>query len=100
MHKISARFYWEGMAGDIRNYVRSCDVCQRTNDVKFMKTDACLHPIPVQPKVWSQVHAVIFPGTLCTNENPIIQVGIDMVGPLPVTANSNMYVITLMDYFS
>ena len=75
------------MAGDIRNYVRSCDVCQCTNDVKCMKTDACLHPIPVQPKVWSQVCVIIFPGTVCTNENPIIQVGIDMVGPLPVTAN-------------
>ena len=74
-------------------------MCQHTDDVKCMKTDACLHPIPVQPKVWSQVRAVIFPGTVCTNENPIIQVGIDMVGPLPVTANGNMYVITLMDYF-
>ena len=65
-------------------------MCQSTNDVKFMKTDACLHPIPAQPKVWSQVCAVIFQGTVCTNENPIIQVGIDMVEPLPVTANSNM----------
>ena len=65
------------MAGDIRNYVRSCDVCQCTNDVKFMKTDTCL---PVQPKVWSQVCAAIFPGTVCTNENPIIKVGMDIYG--------------------
>ena len=100
LQKILARFYWEGMAGDIRNYVRSCDVCQCTNDVKCMKTDTCLHPIPVQTKVWSQVRAVIFPDTVCTNENPIIKVGIDMVGQLPVTANGNMYVIILMDYFS
>ena len=65
----------------------------------WRQTPVCI-PIPVQTKVWSQVCAVIFPGTVCTNENPIIKVGIDMVGQLPVTANGNMYVIILMDYFS
>ena len=29
-----------------------------------------------------------------------IQVGVDIVGPLPVTARGNRYIVTLVDYFS
>lgn len=31
---------------------------------------------------------------------PILQVGIDLVGPLPRTARGNKFIVTLMDYFS
>ena len=34
------------------------DICQRNNDVKFIKVDAALHPIPVKSKVWYQVYTV------------------------------------------
>ncbi len=30
----------------------------------------------------------------------IVQVGIDIIGPLPVTAEGNKYIVTLVDYFS
>ena len=30
----------------------------------------------------------------------IMQVGIDLVGPLPRTARGNKYIVTLVDYFS
>ena len=30
----------------------------------------------------------------------IMQVGIDLIGPLPTTKNNNKYVVTLVDYFS
>ena len=29
-----------------------------------------------------------------------MQIGIDLVGPLPMTKNGNRYIITLVDYFS
>ena len=29
-----------------------------------------------------------------------MQVGIDLIGPLPVTPRGNKYVVTLVDYFS
>ena len=29
-----------------------------------------------------------------------MQVGIDLIGPLPTTSNGNKYVVTLVDYFS
>ena len=30
----------------------------------------------------------------------ILQIGIDLVGPLPMTSRGNKYIITLVDYFS
>ena len=32
------------MYKDIEAYIRTCEVCQKTNDVKFMKATAPLHP--------------------------------------------------------
>lgn len=58
---------------------RECDKCQRTNH-QLQKPRSELHPIPVT-KVWHRV-------------------GIDLVGPLPVTEAGNKYIITLSDYFS
>ena len=55
VEKITSRFYWKDMISDIREFVRVCDDCQRNNDVKFSKTNAALHPIPVTSKVWYQV---------------------------------------------
>ena len=40
---------------DIRSFVRICDTCQSSNDAKFVKTDASLHPIPLKSRVWDQV---------------------------------------------
>ena len=40
---------------DIRSFVRICDTCQRSNDARFVKTDASLHPIPIKSRVWDQV---------------------------------------------
>ena len=51
--KISERFYWQGMMKDVKEYVSSCDVCQRV-DGKLGKQHAELHPIPVSD-VWKQV---------------------------------------------
>ena len=53
--KISSRFYWPMLARDVRELIGDCDTCQRTNDGKFCKEVAPLHPIQVQPKVWKMV---------------------------------------------
>ena len=47
--------HWKLLWNDVKEYVRACEVCQRTNDAKFVKEAAPLHPIPVKPKVWRQV---------------------------------------------
>ena len=45
------------MTEDIRDYVQCCEKCQRMN-AKFMKSNATLHPIPAEPKVWRQVRYI------------------------------------------
>ena len=50
--KIVARFHWKDMVNEICEFVKTCDICQRNNDVKFIKADVALHPIPVKSKVW------------------------------------------------
>ena len=58
----------------------TCELCQRHNK-GLKKSVGSLHPIPVKSKFWTQV-------------------GMDLVGPLPVTSRGNKYIITLTDYFS
>ena len=43
----------EGMSGDVSNYCKTCDTCQRVNN-RVGKICAELHPLPVHA-VWKQV---------------------------------------------
>ena len=47
---------------------------------QLQKATGLLHPIPVPPKVWSQV-------------------GMNLIVPIPETPWGNKYIITLTDYF-
>ena len=95
------------MNEEIRQFVQNCDKCQRMN-TKFVKSNAKLHPIPVSAKVWHQVSCYF---DCCMYISSYIhkyvdfislymQVGIDMIGPLPLTKKGNRYIVTLVDYFS
>ena len=53
--KICSRFYWKNMFEEIRAYVLTCVQCQKMN-ARFVKSNAQLHPIAVQQKVWCQVY--------------------------------------------
>ena len=108
---VASKYYWPGLSNDIRAYVsieninahivklhahvslarlsvtaiselqvKSCEKCQRNNH-KLQKASGSLHPIPVPPKIWSQV-------------------GMDLIGPMPETPQGNKYIVTLTDYFS
>ncbi|KAL5479238.1 hypothetical protein EMCRGX_G022734 [Ephydatia muelleri] len=80
-NKVADRYHWKYMYKDIEAYIWTCEVCHKTNDVKFMKATAPLHPIPVPQEVWKQV-------------------GIDLIGPFKKSRSRNRYIITLVDYFS
>ena len=41
-----SRYYWQDMTMQIRDYVQTCDTCQRSNP-KLLKSSSVLHPIPV-----------------------------------------------------
>ena len=47
------------MNGDIRDFLKCCDRCQRTNAV-FKKSNVILHSIPVTSQVWHTVSLFYF----------------------------------------
>src|SRR3954447_20034241 len=76
--KIRDNYYWPQMYEDIRNYIKACDSCQRRG--KPTKNSTLLHLIPVG--------------------KPFEKIGIDFVGPLPLTNKGNRYIIVATDYLT
>ena len=52
--RVEQTFTWPGMATDVREYVRSCDLCQRNKPV-IGKTRGLLRPLPVPEDRWAEV---------------------------------------------
>jgi hypothetical protein len=76
MHLLQRRFYWRGLTQQVKEYVRSCAACQADNP-QFPRNDS-LQSIPPQ-SVWHRL-------------------GMDLIGPLPESANGNTYVVTAVEY--
>ncbi|XP_042144991.1 uncharacterized protein LOC121835113 [Ixodes scapularis] len=71
-------FFWPGIQSDIKRYVRSCDVCQRT----VPKGRVGKAPL----------------GTMPTIDTPFKRVAVDIIGPIRPTASSgNRYILTMVD---
>jgi len=75
--KIRKRYYWPQMYENIKDYIKACDSCQRRGRKRNLEP---LQPIPVG--------------------NPFEKIGIDFVGPLPVTPRGNKYIIVATDYLT
>jgi Integrase zinc binding domain/Integrase core domain len=75
--KIRSQYYWPQMFENIKAYTKTCDQCQRRG--KF-RIPGPLHPIPVG--------------------EPFAKIGIDIVGPLPITKQQNRYIIVATDYLT
>ncbi|XP_076063452.1 uncharacterized protein LOC143038314 [Oratosquilla oratoria] len=77
--KIADKFFWPGMAVDICDFCRSCDICQR------MSSKGRVRPVPLHP--------------LPIITEPFSRVPIDLVGPLsPPFAEGHRYILTLIDF--
>ena len=75
--KMKERYYWKGMLKDIEAYIKSCKQCQFRGKPKGQHE---LHPIQVK--------------------EPFYQIGIDIVGPLPITEKRNKYIVVAIDYLT
>ena len=64
---------------DISLYIQSCTTCQRVNN-RMERPAHSLHPIEVN--------------------SPWHRIGIDLIGPLPLTTSGNSYIVTCSDYFT
>jgi hypothetical protein len=76
---LDADVWWPGMNLDVREFVRTCEVCQLGN-TKFDKAAPTMHSIPIPTKVWSQI-------------------GVDLCS-LPKTTEGYVAICVVVDYFS
>ena len=76
-HRIAERYYWNQMYSDVREYVRTCDACQRRGGPTKHEY---LHPIKVG--------------------QPFERLGMDIVGPLPETRKGNKYMVVATEYLT
>ena len=79
--QLSSRFYWPRITDSAKKFVRSCPKCQQANPRSFQKAKQTLKPVAVPKGIW-------------------LQIGIDLMGPLPVSPEGHKYIMTCVDYFS
>lgn len=76
-NKIKEKYYWNQMYDDIKEYIQTCNTCQRFGKPE---RNEILHPIRVV--------------------QPFERIGIDIVGPLPETMKGNKYMVVAIEYLT
>jgi hypothetical protein len=78
--RLTAQVYWQGVYHDVRDYVRSCVSCAQ-NKANQRKASDFLHPLPIPARRWETM-------------------SLDFVGPLPMTASGNDFLLVMVDKLS
>ena len=76
---ICARYYWKNMSENIARWIRSCSACSRRKTTRPMNSG--LTDLTLAVNSWETV-------------------GIDLLGPLPVTDEGYRWLLTIVDQFS
>jgi hypothetical protein len=77
--KVNERFYWYGLSADIRSWIRKCDICARRKSPSTRRRARLQQDIAGHPGQ---------------------RIAMDILGPLPRTAEGNRYILVVGDYFS
>ena len=77
--RVRQRFHWYGLRADVKQHIRVCEVC-------------CQNKLPLRK--YRAAMANFRVGA------PMDRVGIDLLGPLPLTKDGNKYLLVLVDYFT
>ena len=73
--KLREKYIWPNMYREVTHYVRSCAKCQRYKHSKN-RSQGLYQPLPVP-------------------ELPFRHIAMDLIGPMPVTVNDNLYILTI-----
>ena len=76
---ITSRYYWPGMCEHISRWIRSCSACARRKTTRPMNSGLTTVTLSTEP--WETV-------------------GIDILGPLPVTEDGYKWLLTIVDQFT
>ena len=90
LERLDRHFIWPGMTRDAREYVRTCDICQRTK-METHQPRGLLHPLPVPDGKWTHITMDLV--TLFARDTKGIRRSRSLHGPLhkdgPVCANNH-----------
>lgn len=79
VRRIQQSYYWIGMWKNVKLWTSTCKKCQ------------LCRPQPIPRNAVSNATPV---------ERPFVRIGLDTVGPLPITKNGNEHLIVIVDYFT
>ena len=79
-HKVYAKYWWPRMRKHIYAFVDSCMSCQTVKPQTHVPL-GLLHPLAPVSRLFQRV-------------------GIDFVGPLPVSTNNNRHILVIVDYYT
>lgn len=74
--RVKSLFFWKGMNKDIQNYIRECDVCQRSKP-DLAAYPGLLQPLPIPTKIWDQISMDFIEGLPSSGGKHVIMVVVD-----------------------
>lgn len=69
-------FHWAGMKGDIRQFIRECETCQR-NKAENIFPSGLLQPLPIPTRVWTDISMDFIEGLPKSKGYSVIMVVVD-----------------------
>jgi transposase InsO family protein len=78
LSRIKQHYYWPKMRQDVQQWIKTCDRCQKHQQKQ--RPQQKLQPLPTT--------------------QPFEVIGVDIIGPLPVTKRGKRYILTIIDHFT
>lgn len=78
--KVELQYFWPTMKTDCHHFCKSCSSCQTLKNATPNTMNR-----PLKPSL---------------PNHPLERIGIDLIGPLPISMDGNCYALTMVDYFT
>jgi hypothetical protein len=75
-HRVKKDFFWEGLKGDVQQFVAECLVCQQ-NKGETIKTPGLLQPLAIPSQRWEEVSMDFITGLPRSNGKNVIMAVVD-----------------------
>ena len=73
---VQRRFWWPGMAEDVKSFVGACAICVRSKN-PHQRPQGLLHPLPIPHRPWSHISMDFVTGLPVSEGNTVILVIVD-----------------------